>query len=71
MPAIVAALILAGWDDGTFNGGQVAQPGGADLGIEVTAGGSTPGGWNDSHASGEYRADTVRNADVWYKSFDV
>jgi putative endopeptidase len=25
----------------------------------------------DSHAPGEYRADTVRNADAWYKAFDV
>ena len=26
---------------------------------------------NDSHAPAEYRADTVRNADAWYKAFDV
>jgi putative endopeptidase len=26
---------------------------------------------NDSHAPGEYRADTVRNVDAWYKAFDV
>jgi len=26
---------------------------------------------NDSHAPGEYRADTVRNVDAWYKVFDV
>ncbi len=25
----------------------------------------------DSHAPGEYRADTVRNVDAWYKAFDV
>ena len=25
----------------------------------------------DSHAPGQYRADTVRNADAWYKAFDV
>ena len=26
---------------------------------------------NDSHAPSEYRADTVRNVDAWYKAFDV
>jgi endothelin-converting enzyme/putative endopeptidase len=26
---------------------------------------------NDSHAPGEYRADTVRNVDAWYKAFAV
>ena len=26
---------------------------------------------NDSHAPAEYRADTVRNVDAWYKAFDV
>ncbi len=26
---------------------------------------------NDSHAPGEYRADTVRNVDAWYQAFDV
>ena len=26
---------------------------------------------NHSHAPGEYRADTVRNVDAWYKAFDV
>jgi putative endopeptidase len=26
---------------------------------------------NDTHAPGEYRSDTVRNADAWYKAFDV
>jgi endothelin-converting enzyme/putative endopeptidase len=25
---------------------------------------------NDSHAPGEYRAETVRNVDAWYKAFD-
>ena len=25
----------------------------------------------DSHAPGEYRADTVRNLDAWYDAFDV
>jgi predicted metalloendopeptidase len=25
----------------------------------------------DSHSPGEYRADTVRNIDAWYKAFDV
>jgi putative endopeptidase len=26
---------------------------------------------NDSHAPGEYRAQTVRNVDAWYKAFDI
>jgi len=26
---------------------------------------------NDTHAPGEYRSDTVRNVDAWYKAFDV
>ena len=25
----------------------------------------------DPHSPGEYRADTVRNIDGWYKAFDV
>ncbi len=25
----------------------------------------------DSHAPGEYRADTVRNVDAWYAAFSV
>ena len=25
----------------------------------------------DGHAPDEYRADTVRNLDAWYKAFDV
>ena len=25
----------------------------------------------DTHAPGEYRSDTVRNIDAWYKAFDI
>jgi len=25
----------------------------------------------DIHSPGEYRSDTVRNVDAWYKAFDV
>lgn len=26
---------------------------------------------SDTHAPGEYRSDTVRNVDAWYKAFEV